>query len=128
MNYVTVDSVTQKLGPNWWGDGDSTIAVMQANAWLNAKNLPEYPEDEVPDAILTAGAYLAKLAATGQLYKTKEGVVASKTVSAQSGTSVSKTYASGKEESVSGDMQFILDLLGPFMGEKYHINTFVITE
>jgi hypothetical protein len=128
MNYVTVESVTLKLGPNWWGTGDPNLAVIQANAWLNARNLPEYPEGEVPDAILTAGAYLAKLAATGQLYTTKEGVVASKTVSAQSGTSVSKTYVSGKEESISGDMQFILDLLGPFMGEKYHINTYVITE
>ncbi|HCQ9599145.1 TPA: hypothetical protein OMQ00_003878, partial [Acinetobacter baumannii] len=53
---------------------------------------------------------------------------ASKTVSAQSGTSVSKTYVAGKEESVSGDMQFILDLLEPFFSEKYHINTYVITE
>ncbi|MFW6586588.1 hypothetical protein, partial [Acinetobacter baumannii] len=100
MNYVTVESVTQKLGPDWWGTGDPVIAVMQANAWLNARNLPDYPEGEVPDAILTAGAYLAKLAAAGQLYTTKEGVVASKTISAQSGTSVSKTYVAGKEESV----------------------------
>lgn len=128
MNYVTVESVTQKLGANWWGNGDAPIAVMQANAWLNARNLPEYPDDEIPDAILTAGAYLAKLAASGLLYKTKEGVVASKTVSAQSGTSVSKKYVAGKEESVSGDMQFILDLIDPFIGEKHYINTYVITE
>ena len=93
MNYVTVESVTQKLGPDWWGTGDPVIAVMQANAWLNARNLPDYPEGEMPDAILTAGAYLAKLAAAGQLYTTKEGVVASKTVSAQSASSSSASKA-----------------------------------
>lgn len=34
MNYVTVDTVTEKLGPLWWGNGDAAQAVIRANAWL----------------------------------------------------------------------------------------------
>ena len=32
MNYVTIDSVTQSLGPDWAGSGDANLAVTQANA------------------------------------------------------------------------------------------------
>lgn len=125
MNYVTIESVTTQLGPNWQGDGDANLAVTQANAWLRAKPLRQF--EDIPEDVLLAGAYAAQLAAKGELYKdTKEGVVASKTVSAQSGTSVSKTYVAGKEERKSSTMLFIDDLLTPYLSKGFAINTFVV--
>lgn len=125
MNYVTIDSVTQSLGPDWAGSGDANLAVTQANAWLRAKPLRQF--EVIPEDVLLAGAYAAQLAAKGELYKdTKEGVVASKTVSAQSGTSVSKTYVVGKEEGKSSTMTFIDDLLSPYLLKGFAINTFVV--
>lgn len=125
MNYVTIESVTTQLGPNWQGDGDANFAVTQANAWLRAKPLRQF--EVIPEDVLLAGAYAAQLAAKGELYKdTKEGVVASKTVSAQSGTSVSKTYVTGKEEGKSSTMLFIDDLLAPYLSKGFAINTFVV--
>ena len=125
MNYVTIESVTTQLGPNWQGDGDANLAVTQANAWLRAKPLRQF--EVIPEDVLLAGAYAAQLAAKGELYKdTKEGVVASKTVSAQSGTSVSKTYVVGKEEGKSSTMIFIDDLLSPYLLKGFAINTFVV--
>ena len=117
MNYVTIESVTTQLGPNWQGDGDANLAVTQANAWLRAKPLQKF--EKIPDDILLAGAQLASLASKNQLYKEqKEGVVASKTISAQSGTSVSKTYAVGKEEGKSSAILFIEDLIKPYLYKK----------
>lgn len=117
MNYVTIESVTTQLGPNWQGDGDANLAVIQANSWLRAKSLQEF--EEIPEDILLAGAQLASLAAKNELYKEqKEGVVASKTISAQSGTSVSKTYAVGKEEGKSSAILFIEDLIQPYLYKK----------
>lgn len=125
MNYVTIDSVTQSLGPDWVGSGDANLAVTQANAWLRAKPLLQF--EVIPEDVLLAGAYAARLAAKGELYKdTKEGVVASKTVSAQSGTSVSKTYVVGKEEGKNSTKQFIDDLLSPYLNKGFAINTFVV--
>lgn len=127
MNYITVDKVTEILGADWATGGNANLAVMQANAFLNSKDLPKYESDQVPDPIITAGAYLVKLSISGELYKARtDGVVASKKVSAQQGTSVEKTYVAGKEEAKSADMLFIDDLLAPFLNKRKHINTFVI--
>ena len=65
MNYVTIESVTTQLGPNWQGDGDANLAVTQANAWLRAKPLRQI--EVIPEDVLLAGAYAAQLAAKGEL-------------------------------------------------------------
>lgn len=123
MNYITIESVTEKLGSNWWADGDASLYVSQANAWLSAKRLVKF--DEVPDAILLAGALLAKLSVSGELYKTTtEGVVKSKRVKADT-VEVQKEYVSGSEQGKSSDMLFIEDLLAPYLERGFAINTFV---
>jgi hypothetical protein len=83
-----------------------------ANAWLTAKIKRPVP-DPVPDAIASAGAQVAKLAAAGKLYKDTQREVQSKTVSAQSGTSTSKTYVAGSVDRSTGE-NFALDLIAPW--------------
>lgn len=111
-DYITVADVDTLLGPGWAGTGDPVIAVTMANAWLTAKIKRVVP-DPIPTEIKTAGAQVAKEAAAGNLYKATQKEVLSKTVSAQSGTSVSKTYASGSTDLSAGE-NFALALLAPW--------------
>ncbi len=111
-DFVTEADVVQELGPDWAGSGDAVLAVAMANAWLTAKIKRAVP-GVVPDAIKSAGAQVAKLAANGQLYKDTVREVQSKTVSAQSGTSVSKTYAAGSTDRSTAE-NFALDLIAPW--------------
>lgn len=111
-DFITVADVDEALGQGWAGDGDAVLAVSMANAWLTAKIKRAVPK-VVPDAIITAGVQVAKLAADGKLYKDTQREVQSKSVSAQSGTSTSKTYVAGSVERSSGE-NFALDLIAPW--------------
>jgi len=112
-DFITVADVNAQLGPDWAGAGDAVLAVAMANAWLTARiNRPV--ADPTPDAIKLAGAQVAKEAAAGNLYKATQKEVLSKTVSAQSGTSVSKTYAEGSTDLSAGE-NFALALLAPWI-------------
>ncbi|MEE9944068.1 MAG: hypothetical protein PBV00_07015 [Pseudomonas asiatica] len=112
-DFIAVADVDQALGPGWAGDGDAVLAVSMANAWLTAKIKRAVP-DPVPNAIVTAGAQVAKLAAAGKLYKDTQREVQSKSVSAQSGTSTSKTYVAGSVDRSAGE-NFALDLIAPWI-------------
>ena len=112
-DFITVADVDQALGQGWAGDGDAVLAVSMANAWLTAKIKRPVP-DPVPNAIVTAGAQVAKLAAAGKLYKDTQREVQSKTVSAQAGTSTSKTYVAGSVDRSAGE-NFALDLIAPWI-------------
>lgn len=112
-DFITVADVDTLLGSGWAGAGDPVLAVTMANAWLTAK-IKRPVADPVPDAIKLAGAQVAKEAAAGKLYTSTQREVQSKTVSAQSGTSVSKTYASGSTE-LSAGVNFALALLAPWI-------------
>lgn len=112
-DFITVADVDQTLGYGWAGSGDAVLAVVMANAWLTAKIKRTVP-DPVPDAIVSAGAQVAKLAAAGQLYKDTQREVQSKTVSAQAGTSTSKTYVAGSVDRSAGE-NFALDLIAPWI-------------
>ncbi|UBM23299.1 hypothetical protein K8374_12890 [Pseudomonas sp. p1(2021b)] len=111
-DFITVADVDEKLGQGWAGAGDAVLAVNMANAWLTAKIKRAVPIP-VPDAIVTAGAQVAKLAAEGKLYKDTQREVQSKTVSAQAGTSTSKTYVAGSVDRSTGE-NFALDLIAPW--------------
>ncbi|WP_323615238.1 hypothetical protein [Pseudomonas putida] len=112
-DFITVADVDQALGQGWAGAGDAVLSVSMANAWLTAKIKRPVPTP-VPDAIVTAGAQVAKLAAAGQLYKDTQREVQSKSVSAQSGTSTSKTYVAGSVDRSAGE-NFALDLIAPWI-------------
>lgn len=112
-DYITVADVDASLGPGWAGTGDPVLAVTMANAWLTAKiNRPV--ADPTPEAIKLAGAQVAKEAAAGKLYTSTQKEVQSKTVSAQSGTSVSKTYVAGSTDQSAG-VNFAMALLAPWI-------------
>lgn len=111
-DFITEADVAQMLGQDWAGTGDAVLAVAMANAWLTAKIKRAVPE-VVPDAIKSAGAQVAKLAVAGNLYKETDREVQSKTVSAQSGTSVSKTYVAGSTDRSTAE-NFALDLIAPW--------------
>lgn len=124
MNYVTIESVTTQLGPNWQGDGDANLAVTQANAWLRAKPLRQF--EVIPEDVLLAGAYAAQLAAKGELYKDRaDGVVKSERVKADT-VEVQTEYVAGMEQGKSSTMLFIDDLLSPYLLKGFAINTFVV--
>lgn len=112
-DFITVADVDASLGPGWAGAGDPVLAVTMANAWLTAKIKRVVP-DPVPTEIKTAGAQIAKEAAAGKLYPATQKEVQSKTVSAQSGTSVSKTYVAGSTDQSAG-VNFALALLEPWI-------------
>ncbi|MCE0853804.1 hypothetical protein LU689_28260 [Pseudomonas asiatica] len=112
-DFITVADVDQALGQGWAGDGDAVIAVSMANAWLTVK-IKRPVQDPVPNAIVTAGAQVAKLAAAGKLYKDTQREVQSKTVSAQAGTSTSKTYVAGSVDRSAAE-NFALDLIAPWI-------------
>lgn len=101
-DFITVADVDALLGSDWAGAGDPVMPVMQANAWLTSKIKRPVPA-EVPAEIKQAGAQVAKIASTGDLYKATQKEVLSKTVSATSGTSVSKTYAEGSTDLSQGE-------------------------
>ena len=115
MQYVTSDTVTTVLGPEWSGAGSETLAVLMANAWLNQHRLPTYT-DAVPEQILAAGAYIAKEVIAGNMYQgRKDGLITSKSVKAGS-VSSSKTYASGVDgQAISAGEQMALALIASFI-------------
>lgn len=112
-DFITVADVDAILGPDWQGSGDAVLSVDMANAWLTDK-IKRAVSDPTPDAIKKAGAQVAKVAAEGKLYKATEREVQSKTVSATSGTSVSKTYVAGSTELTQGE-NFALALIAPWI-------------
>lgn len=117
MDYITVAQVDALLGAGWAGTGDPARAVLMANTWLSAKPLPAF--DEVPAAVVQAGAEIAREAAAGKLYAATETGVLSKSVEA-GGVSSSKTYASNARKVTAGEA-FALALLAPLLGPANQI-------
>nr|WP_091013267.1 hypothetical protein [Azotobacter beijerinckii] len=111
MDYITTAQVDALLGAGWAGTGDPARAVLMANAWLSAKPLPEF--DEVPAAVVQAGAEIAREAAAGKLYAAAEVGVLAKSVEAK-GVSSSKTYAAGARTVTAGEA-FAMALLAPYL-------------
>lgn len=112
MEYITVAQVDALLGAGWAGTGDPARAVLMANTWLSAKPLPAF--EEVPAAVVQAGAEIAREAAAGNLYAAAETGVLSKSVEA-GGVSSSKTYSSSARTVTAGEV-FALALLAPLLG------------
>lgn len=114
MIFVTIDDVDTILGGTWTTQDKKAMAVNQANVWLSAKKFCK-GLDPIADDLKQAGAYLAQLSSTGKLYEAQaDGVVVEKKVKADT-VEVQKKYASGQEKGKSSEMQFIDDLLKPFL-------------
>lgn len=109
--YITVEQVDALLGPTWAPDDQKARAVLMANTWLTNLDLPEF--DPVPDDVIQAGAEIAREAAAGNIYGSKETGVLSKSVNAD-GVSSSKTY-SESSRTISAGESFALALLAPYL-------------
>ena len=103
MNYITVADVDSALGADWASEDKAKVkAVLMANAWLSAQNLHGIDPDNIPDDVKMAGAYVASVAAAGNLYVQREnsGVLASESVKAGN-VEVSESYYTGGSMSSS---------------------------
>lgn len=125
MIFVTVEDVDTILGDAWTTQDKKPMAVNQANVWLSAKKFCK-GLDPLDESFKQAGAYLAQLSANDKLYVNQtDGTVTEKTVKAGD-VSVSKKFAEGQEIGKSSDMQFIDDILKPFLcGGVGNINGWV---
>lgn len=112
--YVTVEQVDALLGPTWAPDDQKARAVLMANTWLSNLGLPEF--DPVPDDVIQAGAEIAREAAAGKIYGSKETGVLSKSVNAD-GVSSSKTY-SESSRAISAGESFALALLAHYLNSS----------
>lgn len=112
--YITVEQVDNLLGPTWAPDDQKARAVLMANTWLTNLGLPEF--DPVPDDVIQAGAEIAREAAAGNIYGSKETGVLSKSVNAD-GVSSSKTY-SESSRTISAGESFALALLAHYLNSS----------
>lgn len=112
--YITVEQVDALLGPTWAPDDQKARAVLMANTWLTNLGLPEF--DPVPDDVVQAGAEIAREAALGNIYGSKETGVLSKSVNAD-GVSSSKTY-SESSRTISAGESFALALLAHYLNSS----------
>ncbi|MDD2114171.1 hypothetical protein NP554_20535 [Pseudomonas asiatica] len=114
ITYITVEQVDALLGPTWAPDDQKARAVLMANTWLTNLDLPEF--DPVPDDVIQAGAEIAREAAAGNIYGSKETGVLSKSVNAD-GVSSSKTY-SESSRTISAGESFALALLAHYLNSS----------
>ncbi|SEQ27355.1 hypothetical protein SAMN05216522_1028 [Rosenbergiella nectarea] len=117
--YITVTEVDKLLGGEWANDSTKPKAILMANAWLSALNLQGINLEDIPDEVKQAGAYVASVAAAGNLYTQKEssGVLASESVKADD-VEVTETYYTGgtinADSLLDPDLQLALALLAPW--------------
>ena len=86
---------------------------------MTALNLQDIYPEHIPEEVKQAGAFIASVAAAGNLYqqKTDSGVVTSKSVEADD-VKVSRTFAelsTTSTELLDPDLQLALDMLKPWM-------------
>lgn len=117
MDYITIAQVDDLLGADWAAEDKKARAVLMANTWLTAKSLPHL--NPVPDAVIQAGAEIAREAADGKLYGTEEREVVSTSVKAGPVTTA-KTFAEGARVVTSGEA-FALALIRPYLGSSSQI-------
>lgn len=110
-DFITIAQVDALLGSDWTTEDKKARAVLMANAWLSAKPLPAF--DEVPAAVVQAGAEIAREAASGALYGASETGVLSKSVEA-GGVSSSKTFSATARTVTAGE-SFAMALLAPYL-------------
>ncbi len=111
--YITEQNVTDNLGAGWEGTGDATRAVLESNAWMTARGVFFDPDESVPADVITAGSYLAQMAAQGSLYNDRAPDLKRKRVKADTVES-EQEYQDGASAS-NGTLRLVLDLLRPHL-------------
>ena len=111
-DFITIAQVDSLLGVEWTTEDKKPRAVLMANTWLTERVRQEF--SEVPDAIVQAGAEVAREAALGTLYGAQAREILSETKTVDV-VSKSTTYAQGSA-AISAGESFALALLKPYMG------------
>lgn len=111
-DFITIAQVDSLLGVEWTTEDKKPRAVLMANTWLTERVRQEF--SEVPDAIVQAGAEVAREAALGTLYGAQAREILSETKTVDV-VSKSTTYAQGSP-TISAGESFALALLKPYMG------------
>ncbi|MCW8158978.1 hypothetical protein D7243_22690 [Stutzerimonas stutzeri] len=111
-DFITIAQVDALLGSDWTTEDKKARAVLMANVWLSAKPLPVF--DEVPAAVVQAGAEVAREAAAGSIYAASGPEVLSESKSVEGAVSKSVTYAAGSRAVTAGEA-FAMALLRPYL-------------
>lgn len=109
--YITIAQADALLDAAWAPDDKKARAVMMANVWMTNRHLPSI--EPRPEEWALAAAEIAKEAASGRIYASKETGVASKSVKAGD-VSSSKAYREGSQSYTAGE-SFALALLAPWL-------------
>lgn len=109
--YITVADVDGLLGADWTSADKKDRAVLIANVWMTNRNLPDI--EPMPEEWKQAGAEVAREAAAGRIYGSRETGVASKSVKAGD-VSSSKTLRDGAQSYTAGE-SLALALLSPWL-------------
>lgn len=109
--FIIQADVDVLLGPGWADEAKKPRAVLMANVWLGNRMLPEI--EPMPVEWQQAGAEIAREAAAGSIYGSRETGVASKSVKAGE-VSSSKAYREGARAYSAGE-SFALALLAPWL-------------
>ncbi|RRE77960.1 protein singed [Klebsiella pneumoniae] len=115
--YITIRDVDELLGIRT--AADKRVKPCSGKHWMTALNLQDIDPEHIPEEVKQAGAFIASVAAAGNLYqqKTDSGVVTSKSVEADD-VKVSRTFAelsTTSTELLDPDLQLALDMLKPWM-------------
>lgn len=127
--FITSDQVDEVLGSSWASDqATKNKAVLKANAYMTSLRLTNFDPTNIPQDMINAGAYIASVASSGQLFAQKEnsGVVLSSMVKAD-GVETTETYAGINTENESllpDDLQFALALLSSYRSNPLAFNIF----
>lgn len=110
MEFITIAQVDSLLGVEWTTEDKKPRAVLMANTWLTER--VRVVSDPTPDAIVQAGAEIAREAAAGTLYGAQAREVTETSVKAGS-VSTSKTFTEGSKAMTAGEA-FALALIKPW--------------
>ncbi|PAA01263.1 hypothetical protein [Pseudomonas fragi] len=109
-DFITIVQVDSLLGAEWTTEEKKPRAVLMANTWLTERVREAC--NPTPDAIIQAGAEIAREAAAGTLYGAQAREVTETSVKAGS-VSTSKTFAEGSKTMTAGE-SFALALIRPW--------------
>lgn len=112
--YVTVADVDSLLGADWTDADKKDRAALIANVWMTNRNLPDI--DPMPEEWKQAASEVAREAAAGRIYGSRETGVASKSVKAGE-VSSSKAYREGSQSYTAGE-SLALALLAPWLSNS----------
>lgn len=116
MSFITQDEAEQNV-TEFANQSDVNKArlLAQSEAYLLARNVKAFEDvTQVPKPLKLASYEIISGILANKLYQGKEQRLLGKTVSAQTGTSVSKTY-SDQSDVVNAYEQYIADLIQPYV-------------